>query len=563
MAGTTVRLAHILAVAARHAGPAVRSMGGSDPFGTGQGAPDAAASGEPRDASSDPERLASDLEGLGATFVKLGQLLSTRRDLLPDSYTDALARLQDNVEPFPTEQVREIIEQELGARVSDLFTVFHDTPMASASIGQVHRAMTRSGREVVVKVQRPGVVAQVAEDMDALERIAGMLDATSVGQRVGTRALLDQFHRVLLDELDYRKEAAHLERFRDLTKDEPLIVVPAPLRDFCTERVLTMDYIHGKKVTDVGPLGLMDVDGPALADALFGFTLRTILSEGVLHADPHPGNLLLTDEGTLGLIDLGMVAAVPRRLQGQLVRLLLAVSEGDGEQVADVLASMGQPLPSWDPAGFREDASHLVDSSLSLGSEVEAGSMLLELARVAGDHGMRPPAEMALVGKALLNLDQSTTHLDPNFLPEKAIRAHLPRILATTMKPSPASVAVGALDSKEFLESLPGRANRILDSLADGTLTIKVNAFDEDRLFHHTQRLVNRLTIGIILSAITVAAALMMRAPGGARLFGYPALAVLFFLIAAIAGLGLIGWIAMTDREAARRAKQKLQKENV
>ena len=562
MAGTTARLAHILAVAARHAGPAVKNLGASDPFASA-GAPDAETSGEPGDGSSDPERLASDLEGLGATFVKLGQLLSTRRDLLPDGYTEALARLQDNVEPFPTEQVREIIEQELGAPVNDLFTVFHDTPMASASIGQVHRAMTRSGREVVVKVQRPGVVEQVAEDMDALERIAAMLDATSVGQRVGTRALLDQFHRVLLDELDYRKEAAHLERFRRLTEDEPLIVVPAPLRDFCTERVLTMDYIHGKKVTDVGPLGLMDVDGPALADALFGFTLRTILSEGVLHADPHPGNLLLTDEGTLGLIDLGMVAAVPRRLQGQLVRLLLAVSEGDGEQVADVLASMGQPLPSWDPAGFREDASHLVDSSLSLGAEVEAGSMLLELARVAGDHGMRPPAEMALVGKALLNLDQSTTHLDPNFLPEQAIRAHLPRILATTLKPSPASVAVGALDSKEFLESLPGRANRVLDSLADGTLTIKVNAFDEDRLFHHTQRLVNRLTIGIILSAITVAAALMMRAPGGARLFGYPALAVLFFLIAAIAGLGLIGWIAMTDREAARRAKQKLQKENV
>jgi len=559
MAGTTARLAHILAVAARHAGPAVKNLGASDPFASA-GAPDAETSGEPGDGSSDPERLASDLEGLGATFVKLGQLLSTRRDLLPDGYTEALARLQDDVEPFPSEVVHRIIEAELGARVSDLFESFDDTPLASASIGQVHRATTRSGREVVVKVQRPGVVEQVAEDMDALERVAAMFDATSVGQRVGTRALLDQFHRVIVDELDYRKEAAHLERFRELTRDEPLISVPAPLRDFCTQRVLTMEYVPGKKVTDVGPLGLMDVDGPALADALFGFTLRTILSEGVLHADPHPGNLLLTRDGRLALIDLGMVAVVPRRLQGQLVRLLLAVSEGDGEQVADVLATMGEPLPSWDPSGFREDASHLVHASLSLGSEIEAGSMLVELARIAGDHGLRPPAEMALVGKALLNLDQSTTHLDPNFLPEQAIRAHLPRILATTMKPSPASVAVGALDSKEFLQTLPGRANRILDALADGSLTVKVNAFDEDRLFHHSQRLVNRLTIGIILSAITVAAALMMRAPGGARLFGYPALAVVFFLVAAIAGLGLIGWIAVTDRDAARRAKQKLQK---
>ena len=194
------------------------------------------------------------------------------------------------------------------------------------------------------------------------------------------------------------------------------------------------------------------------------------------------------------------------------------------------------------------------------GSDVQAGSILVELARLAGDHGLRPPAEMAMVGKALLNLDQSTQHLDPNFLPEQAIRAHLPRILTTTMRPSAATVAVGALDSKEFLESLPGRANRILDSLADGSLSVRVHAFDEDRLFHHSQRLVNRLTIGIILSAITVAAALMMGVSGGPRLFGYPALAVVFFLVAALAGLGLAGWIATTDRDAARRAKQKLQK---
>ena len=555
MAGTTARLARITAVAARHAGPAMRSLRAGDPFGP---ASTTDAGGDPETTGSEPERLASDLESLGATFVKLGQLLSTRHDLLPDDYTEALARLQDGVEPFPTEQVHQIIQHELGARVRDLFARFDDIPLASASIGQVHRATTRSGREVVVKIQRPGVVEQVAEDMQALERVAGLVDATSAGQRVGTQALLNQFRRVLADELDYRKEAAHLERFRDLTADEPLLVVPEPLRDFCTERVLTMEYIHGKKVTDVGPLGLMDVDGPALAAALFGFTLTTMLSEGVLHADPHPGNLLLTADGRLALIDLGMVATVPRRLQSQLVRLLLAVANGDGEQVAEVLASMGQPLDSWDAASFRGDVSALVNGSLALGAEAQAGSILVELARLAGDHGLRPPSEMALVGKALLNLDQSTKHLDPDFRPGDAIREHLPRILATTMKPSAAAVAVGALDSKEFLENLPGRANRVLDALANGELTFSVNAFDEDRLLHHSQRLVNRLTVGMILAAITLAAALMMRVPGGPRLFGYPALAVVFFLIAAIAGLGLAGWILITDREAARRARKRL-----
>ena len=557
MAGTTARLARITAVAARHAGPAMRSLRADDPFGSASAADADGDSGTREATRSDPERLASDLESLGATFVKLGQLLSTRHDLLPDDYTQALARLQDGVEPFPAEQVHEIIQHELGARVRDLFVRFDDIPLASASIGQVHRATTRSGREVVVKVQRPGVIEQVAEDMQALERVAGLVDATSAGQRVGTQALLTQFRRVLADELDYRKEAAHLERFRDLAADEPLLVVPEPLRDFCTQRVLTMEYVHGKKVTAVGPLGLMDVDGPALAAALFGFTLTTMLSEGVLHADPHPGNLLVTADGRLALIDLGMVATVPRRLQLQLVRLLLAVANGDGEQVAEVLASMGQPLDSWDAAAFRGDVSALVNGSLALGAEAQAGSILVELARLAGEHGLRPPSEMALVGKALLNLDQSTKHLDPNFRPEDAIREHLPRILATTMKPSAAAVAVGALDSKEFLENLPGRANRVLDALANGELTFTVNAFDEDRLLHHSQRLINRLTVGMILAALTLAAALMMRVPGGPRLFGYPALAVVFFLVAALAGLGLAGWILVTDREAARRARKR------
>lgn len=558
MPGSTARLARIMTVAARHAGPAIRSMGSGDPFDTASGA----ATDHHQHASTvpdgEPERLTSDLESLGATFVKFGQLLSTRHDLLPDDYTEALTRLQDGVEAFPADQVHEVIEADLGARVSDLFASFDDTPLASASIGQVHRAVTRSGREVVVKVQRPGVIEQVAGDMAALERVATLVDTTSAGRRVGTQALLAQFRRVLADELDYRKEAAHLQRFRELTADAPLLIVPAPLPDFCTERVLTMDYIHGKKVTEVGPLGLMDVDGPALAGALFGFTLETMLSEGVLHADPHPGNLLLTADGRLALIDLGMVAAVPRRTQSQLVRLLLAVANGDGEQVAEVIGSMGQPLDSWDAAAFLDDVSHLVNGSLTLGSEAQAGSILVELARLSGDHGLRPPPEMAMVGKALLNLDQSTKHLDPNFRPADAIRERLPRILATTMKPSAAEVAVGALDSKEFLENLPGRANRVLDALANGELTVTVNAFDEDRLLHHSQRLINRLTVGMILAALTLSAALMMRAPGGPRLFGYPALAVVFFLIAAIAGLGLAGWILITDREAARRAKRRL-----
>ena len=547
MAGTTARLASILAVAARHAGPALTSTGGTDPFGVEAPPPDV-------DADT-PQRLAEDLEGLGATFVKLGQLLSTRYDLLPTAYTEALERLQDGVAPFPADEVREIIEAELGARVRDLFAEFDDTPIASASIGQVHRARTRNDRDVVVKVQRPGVREAVRDDMEALGKVAAMVDATSIGKRVGTQAMLGHFRRSLADELDYRKEASNLEKFGDLAADQPLLLVPAPLRDYSTSKVLTMEFVEGRKVTDVGPLGLMDIDGPRLADALFGFTLRTMLRDGLLHADPHPGNLLVTPDGRIALIDLGMVATVPRRVQTRLIKLLLAVSEGDGESVANILAAMGHPLDDYDAAAFRDDASHLVSSTVALGADLQAGSVLVELARLSGNHGLRPPAEMSLVGKSLLNLDQSTRHLDPGFEPAAAIAEHLPQILLAGAQPTPAGIASGALESKEFLENLPRRANRIMDSLAEGQLSFHVRAFDEDRVLRDAQRLVNRLTMGIVLAAITIAAALMMRYDAGPQLFGYPVLAALFFVVAAVGGLGLVAWIFLTDRTAVRRAR--------
>lgn len=508
------------------------------------------------------ERLASDLEAMGPTYIKFGQLLSTRFDLLPSAYTEALARLQDKVEPVPVDEIRAIIEDELGARVRDLFSSFTDEPLASASLGQVHRATTMTGHEVVVKVLRPGVRELVRSDMELLTQVAEVADArTSAGPRLGTARLLAQFRRSLADELDYRKELANLVRFRELAAGEDALLVPEPLPDFSTDQVLTMEYVPGKKVTDVGPLGLLDIDGPELSETLFRFTLKTLLGEGLLHADPHPGNLLITPDGRLGIIDLGMVARIPRRIQGQLVKLLLGIGEGDGEQVASILAGMGHPLLDFDAAAFRDDVAHLVSGTVALGSQLQAGSVLVELARLSGTHGLRPPAEMSMVGKALLNLDQTIAHLDPDFEPAEAIRDNVAAILGAGLGVSPGSMVASALEAKEFAAQLPRRANRVMDSLANGELSMRVQAFDEDRVMAVAQRLANRLTMGIVLAAITIAAALMMRVEGGPRFLGYPALAVLFFVIAAVSGFGLVVGILLTDRRAKVRAKAHEQQQ--
>ncbi|MDT0212402.1 AarF/UbiB family protein [Rothia sp. ARF10] len=499
------------------------------------------------------ERFAADLERMGPTFIKLGQLLSTRFDLLPPAYTTALTRLQDTVEPIPFAEVREVVERELGASIGDRFSDFSVDPLASASIGQVHAATLRNGHEVVVKVQRPGVRETVREDMEVLARLATVADhRTEAGRRFGFGQLLGQFRRSLAGELDYRREAKNLVTFGRLTEDYEHLVVPQPVMEYTTSSLLTMDRVEGRKVTDIGRFGLTDLDARPIVEELFRAYLRMILDEGVLHADPHPGNLLLTDDGRLALLDLGMTASVSPRLQDEVVKLLLAISDGDGEETATILAAMGHPVEGYDAAAFRDDVSHLVSEAVASGADLEVGTVLVDLSRVSGIHGLRPPAEMSMIGKAMLNLDQATSHLDPSFAPAESIRDNVMEIFASGLKTSPGGLLSAAIEAKDFTAQLPRRANRILDAMADGEFQLRVDAIDEQRLHLVLQRVANRLTLGLIIAATLIGAAFMMRVPSTWTLLGYPGIAIVFFLLAAVAGIIMAGWIIVTDRKVAR-----------
>jgi predicted unusual protein kinase regulating ubiquinone biosynthesis (AarF/ABC1/UbiB family) len=507
--------------------------------------------------SDTAEAFAADLERMGPTYTKLGQLLSTRFDLLPAPYTEALGRLQDEVEPFAFEQVKEIIETELGADLRHLFDHFDAEPLAAASLGQVHRARMVGGREVVVKVQRPDARDIIQGDMETLRTLAALADrGTSAGKKFGFADLLRQFENSLTAELDYQREARNLIRFGELTSSYDLLVVPQPVADLTTSRVLTMDYIEGRKVTDVGPLGLMEVETGPIVEQLFRAYLQSILHDGFLHADPHPGNLLLTPDGRLGIIDLGMVAHVPPRIQGRVVRLLAAISDDNGEQVAAVLAEMGRPLEEYDAVAFREDVTRLVSEAVAEGPALQAGSVLVELSRISGAHGLRPPPEMSMIGKALLNLDQSILHLDPEFAPAEAIRDNVAKILVGSLKTSPGDLVAAALDAKEFTSQLPRRANRILESLADGTMQVKVDALDEERLHTVLQRVANRLTLGLVIAATIIGAAMLIQVPTDHRILGYPLIAMVLFAVAVLGGGALAAWIVVTDRKVARTERR-------
>ena len=500
------------------------------------------------------EELADDLEKLGPTFIKLGQLLSTRADLLPEPYLDALARLQDKVEPFPYEQVQEIVEVELGGRLSKLFAEFEAEPLAAASLGQVHRARMRDGREVVVKVQRPNIRGTISEDLEALQEVADFIDShTDVGQRYEFSALLSEFRSSLLRELDFKREADNLLKLRDSLREYETIVIPAPVEDYTSSRVLTMEYIAGKKITDVSPVRLVEIDGVKLSEELFRAYLKQILVDGFFHADPHPGNVFLTEDDHIALIDLGMVAHLNGRMREQLLRMLLAIAEARGEEVAEITIRMGEAKPNFDRVEFTRRVSRLVvrhaDATLE---RIDAGRIVMKIMSIGADTWFRFPQEFTMIAKAMLNLDRSVYTLAPNFNPNEIIREEATSIMTRQMYKSLefGALMTSVVELKGFVERLPTRVNKILDAIGNNELEIGVDAIDEKLLIEGLQKVANRITLGLILAALIVGAALMMRVETSFKILGYPGLPTIFFLIAAIGGLYLAVNILLFDIKA-------------
>jgi ubiquinone biosynthesis protein len=503
------------------------------------------------------EDLAKDLEKLGPTFIKLGQLLSTRADLLPGPYLEALSRLQDHIEPFPYEEVERIVSGELGVRLSKAFADFDPAPLAAASLAQVHKAQMRDGRAVVVKVQRPNIRDLIVGDLEALGEIAHFLDQhTELGRRYEFDNMLVNLRKSILHELDFTVEANNLRTIAENLEEFDNIIIPEPVGDFTTTRVLTMEFITGKKITALNPLRLMEIDGGLLADELWSAYLKQFLVDGIFHADPHPGNVFLTDDDRIALLDLGMVGRVTRTFQDNLLRLLLAISEGRGEMAAEAAIRMGEPKEGFDRASFERRITDLVaDNSDAVLSRMNAGRVTLDITRISADSWFRLPAEFTMIAKALLNLDNVVYTLDPHFNPNVIIRDRANEILQRNILKSvaPANLLSGVVDLKEFAEKLPTRVNRILDAAGNNELRFKVDAIDEKVIVEGLQKVANRITLGLVVAALIVGAAMLMRVETSFRIFGYPGLAMIFFLLAAAAGLILAFNILYYDEK--RRPK--------
>ncbi len=506
------------------------------------------------------EELAKDLETMGPIYVKFGQLLSTRADFLPPAYTRALTRLQDDVEPFSYEEVERIVADELGVRMSKGFREFDPIPIATASLGQVHRAVLRDGRDVAVKVQRPGIRGTVVDDLEVLAEVATFLDDhTTVGDRLHFGEMLEEFRKNLVRELDYRQEARNMEKLSEDLRDFPLIVVPLPIHDYCTDRVLTMDYIRGRKITGLGPLAQLEIESFALAEELFKAYLHQILVTGFFHADPHPGNVFLTDDKRIALLDLGMVGRISPSMQEHLLKLLLAVAEGRSDEAANIAIKIGSRREDFDEQAFRRRVADLVlQQQDAVVGDMRIGALVMEVTNVSAENGIRTPVEFTMLGKTLLNLDEVARAIDSDFDPNESIRrngAELTR-LRVRKAASPGNVFSTVMEMKEFVENLPVRVNRILDAAANNDLRFTVDAIDEATLISGFEKVANRISVGLIVAALIVGAALLMQVPTTFTIFGYPGFAMLCFLAAAGIGFWLVLGILINDRRSREKSRR-------
>ena len=500
-----------------------------------------------------PEELAEDLKNMGPTYVKLGQLLSTRPDLIPEPYLKALESLQDDVEEIPYSEVQKIVEEEIGQRISKAFETFEIQPLASASIGQVHLAVLRSGKKVAVKIQRPGVRKNFIEDLDTLKELTDVaVKHSKTAKKYAVDEILDELRFILLNELDYVKEAENLIALGENTRKYPKIVIPQPVEGYSTSKILTMDYIDGQKITSISPISRIETNYKPLVDELVAAYLKQIIFDGFAHADPHPGNVHLTKDNRIALMDLGMVAKFGPDLRENILKLLIAISKYNGEETANTLLKMSDYDKNADLAGFRKEINRLVlDSQNKTAKDLQTGRLLIQMNKVAAEKSIKLPVELNILGKILMNMDQIVAVLTPDYDLQRAIERNVEKLMQKKMlqELKPDNFFAEALEAKKLTEKLPERLNIITEKLANNEFEIKIDAIDEQRLTDGFQKVANRISIGVIIAALIIGAALLMRIPSTFTILGYPGLAMIFFCTAAVIGLWLVLRMMMKDED--------------
>ena len=478
------------------------------------------------------------IEELGPTFIKLGQILSTRGDLLPQDYLAELEKLQDGAPSIPPAIVRSILVEEFGRPVEEVFASFDFQPLAAASIGQAHCATLPDGTGVVVKVRRPGVDERVEMDLHVLLDLA--LRASkhwSAARFYDLYGITQEFAQTIRTELDYLHEAENAERFGENFADDPGVHIPRVCWEQTTMRVLTMERIHGMKINDVRAIKAAGLDRSDIARRAAQALLKMILDDGFFHADPHPGNIFVEADGTIALIDFGMVGHVDVSTKDLLVRLVLCMASNDASRLADVLLDLSTAHVHVDRNSLKRDLQRILERYLgrSLG-DVKLSAFLGELLSVVRRHHLRLPADLALLVKTLGMDEGLGVALDPRFDMMEVYVPYAEAYLRRQFSPRAwlKSMTIFGLDSLQMGMELPRQLHRILGDIERGGFEVNVQPESFDAYLARIEVLANRIILGILAAAFTVGMALLVAAyhPSGFDGFAH----VLFLLVLVLSG---------------------------
>lgn len=488
-----------------------------------------------------PQRLLAAIEELGPTFIKLGQILSTRPDLVPPDYLAALSLLQDTVPPVPFADVREMVASELGAAPEEVYVSFDPTPVASASLGQVHRASLPDGERVVVKVQRPGIQAVINTDLEILFDLARLAqERTSLGENADLEEIAEDFAFTLRNELDYRREGRNADRFRHNFADEPTLYIPQVYWDYTTRRVLTLEEISGIKINDVAAMDAAGIDRKQVALNAAQIILKEVFEDGFFHADPHPGNFFVMPGEVIGAMDFGMVGRLDRRLRDDLLRLFIVAVRLDAEGVVDQLVRMGVIVGEVDRRRLARDIGRLLSRYYGLLlKDIRVAELVEEVTPLTFRYRLHFPSDLWLLAKTLAMMEGVGYQLDPDF---NVFAVSLPYVESMVRELSSpwawgGRALKGAEEMAEALLRLPEQWTRIVERIERGEVQVRVTHDDHQAEIAHWERMASRLGVSLVMAALIVSVAVLAPrvAVGGWE-----------WLVPVLVGLGLASVVGLT-----------------
>lgn len=496
-------------------------------------------------------RLRSALEQLGATFIKLGQLLSTRADLVPPQYVAELSHLQDDVPPFPTDEAIAMIEAELGRSLDDVFARFDAEPLAAGSIAQVHRAKLHSGEEVVVKLQRPGVEDQIRTDVEILGTLSRIVQDRLRPEVINVVDFVDEFRRYIMSELDFTREGRNIERFREQFREDPDVVIPAVFWDLTTERLITMEYIAGVKVRDIGELDRLGIDRSRVARVGAEAFLKQVMLDGYFHGDPHPGNVFVLPDHRIAYVDFGVVGRVSLESKENLATLFIGIIRRDMERVVSSMIRLGAVDDQSDLRHLRDDISDLIDRHYGKSlKEIKAATILSESFELAQRHHIRLPSDLLLLGKALVTIEGMGERLDPEFNVIEIAEPFARKLLAERYNPKSISRRLSGelLHWGNIALGLPDRVDGILDQVERGRLSIQFVHRGLEALIHRLDFITNRLALAVVIASLVIGSSLVIQSSRGPFISGLPAIGVIGYVVAVILG----AWLAISILRSGR-----------